>query len=1103
MLALTFSRKAAEQLRDRVTARLGRTMATTLSSTFHSFAYGLVRRYSTAELYAAPLRLLSRARAGRRAPGAARGQPGGRSCGRAALDAGRGDPRLRAGGAGRPRPGPREGPGPPRPQAAGGGLRRAGAGRGGPVHAAVPGHPRRPELHRLPRADLPRGAAGRAAGDPGGPAGPVRARVRRRVPGHRPEPGAAAARPRRRRARPHRGGGPGPVDLRVPRRRGARHPGLPAGRSRSATAAARTPWRCGSPGASGPGCCGSPGRSRPGLATTGSIDAETFEAFRQPEARSGLVRRRPRRRAAPSTPSAPRPSTSPTCCAARTSRTASPGPRWRCWSARAAPASRGSGGRWARPACRSRWPATTPRWSRSRPCCRCSTRSGRSSTSTTTTRPTSTTSAPTGPRRCSVSPLGGLDATEVRPSPGRCGPGRSARCDPRPRRPVAAHGRPSCSASALLRPRLLDGVRDRGAAKALALATLLQRSRVLLDDGATAEEVLWQLWSGTDWPRRLRRGVDLGGQAARLAHRDLDAICALFEVAARAEEQRGHTSVRSFLDVAARPADPGRHAGRARRARARPCGCSPPTGPRASSGGSWWSRTSRRRAGPTCGAGPRCCRPTGSGADGLLPAAESSGAARRGAPAVLRRLHPRPRAAAGHRGRVPRGRRRAAVAVPRRARRRPSPTHRPGPPAAAAVPRRPGRRAAPHRRRPRAPRAAAPRPPPPGWRVLAATERRGRPLVPAADPANWWGPAARSRCDVPVRPPDEPLRLSASAARGAAHLPGQVVPRARGRGRDAAPASPRASARRARARRPDRQGRARRRTPSTGRRPDGARRPGLGPARRSAPRGRARASARRSRAALTRFLDWHTAPGRAHRAGHRAAAHRGGRPCPTASRSRLTGTPTASSSTRTAASWSIDLKTTKYPPTDKDLAGEPAARPLPARRRPTAPSTSSSPAAPGVRAAPSWSSCASAAHRREGPARRSRRTPTPRAAPTIEVQLMRGGRRGPRRGVRRDQPGKHCERCDFQRSARPRPPGRCCRDRVRRPRPRRDTPEQLRAADGAGSRSATSSSPPITAPLEPAVVIAGAGSGQDHRDGGAGRLAGRHRAGRGRPRCSA
>ena len=59
VLALTFSRKAAEQLRDRVTARLGRTMATTLSSTFHSFAYGIVRRYAPADLYRDPLHLLS------------------------------------------------------------------------------------------------------------------------------------------------------------------------------------------------------------------------------------------------------------------------------------------------------------------------------------------------------------------------------------------------------------------------------------------------------------------------------------------------------------------------------------------------------------------------------------------------------------------------------------------------------------------------------------------------------------------------------------------------------------------------------------------------------------------------------------------------------------------------------------------------------------------------------------------------------------------------------------------------------------------------------------------------------------------------------------
>src|SRR3954471_11141652 len=59
VLALTFSRKAAEQLRDRVTARLGRTTGSPMCSTMHSFAYGLIRRYAPRELYRAPLRLLS------------------------------------------------------------------------------------------------------------------------------------------------------------------------------------------------------------------------------------------------------------------------------------------------------------------------------------------------------------------------------------------------------------------------------------------------------------------------------------------------------------------------------------------------------------------------------------------------------------------------------------------------------------------------------------------------------------------------------------------------------------------------------------------------------------------------------------------------------------------------------------------------------------------------------------------------------------------------------------------------------------------------------------------------------------------------------------
>src|SRR4051812_12200486 len=59
VLALTFSRKAAEQLRDRVTARVSRTTGSAMCSTMHSFAYGLIRRYAPRELYRAPLRLLS------------------------------------------------------------------------------------------------------------------------------------------------------------------------------------------------------------------------------------------------------------------------------------------------------------------------------------------------------------------------------------------------------------------------------------------------------------------------------------------------------------------------------------------------------------------------------------------------------------------------------------------------------------------------------------------------------------------------------------------------------------------------------------------------------------------------------------------------------------------------------------------------------------------------------------------------------------------------------------------------------------------------------------------------------------------------------------
>ncbi len=91
-----------------------------------------------------------------------------------------------------------------------------------------------------------------------------------------------------------------------------------------------------------------------------------------------------------------------------------------------------------------------------------------------------------------------------------------------------------------------------------ALSDLLQQARDLVLDGATAHEVLWALWSGTDWPGHLQAQLGQGGEAARAAHRALDAVCALFDVAERSDQVVGGRGVTGFLsEVAAQeiPAD--------------------------------------------------------------------------------------------------------------------------------------------------------------------------------------------------------------------------------------------------------------------------------------------------------------------------------------------------------------------------------------------------------------------------------------------------------------------------------------------------------------------------------------------------------------------
>jgi superfamily I DNA/RNA helicase/RecB family exonuclease len=91
------------------------------------------------------------------------------------------------------------------------------------------------------------------------------------------------------------------------------------------------------------------------------------------------------------------------------------------------------------------------------------------------------------------------------------------------------------------------------------LAKLLRRCERAIQTGSTAEEALWLLWSQTPWPERLRQQASRGGEAGRRANRDLDAICALFEIAARSEEVSGLRGVTGFLaEVEGQqiPADP-------------------------------------------------------------------------------------------------------------------------------------------------------------------------------------------------------------------------------------------------------------------------------------------------------------------------------------------------------------------------------------------------------------------------------------------------------------------------------------------------------------------------------------------------------------------
>ncbi|MCX4746885.1 ATP-dependent helicase [Kitasatospora sp. NBC_01287] len=153
-------------------------------------------------------------------------------------------------------------------------------------------------------------------------------------------------------------------------------------------------------------------------------------------------------------------------------------------------------------------------------------------------------------------PLGALDGSDLRRL------GRALREEERAAAREAARDAARDQAGALLRPsdelirealanpEQLVTLDLPAARRARELGMLLRKVRDRLAGGGTAEDALWDLWDGSPrWRERLERSALRGGTVGRNADRDLDALCALFETAARAEDQvTGH---RGALDLLA------------------------------------------------------------------------------------------------------------------------------------------------------------------------------------------------------------------------------------------------------------------------------------------------------------------------------------------------------------------------------------------------------------------------------------------------------------------------------------------------------------------------------------------------------------------------
>ena len=341
------------------------------------------------------------------------------------------------------------------------------------------------------------------------------------------------------------------------------------------------------------------------------------------------------------------------------------------------------------------------------------------------------------------------------PGPARRGAGRGQRASRPPRTCCSPGPSPSPSGWSRTTPRTPAAPSE--------LGMLLRKARELLEGGGTGRRrAVGAVERHPAGRERLERAALRGGAGGRAADRDLDAVCALFDTAARAEERTGGRGALNFLEeVAAQDIAADTLTRRAARPDAVRADDRPPLqGPGVEPG-----RGRRRPGGPLArpaparlAAGGRPDRPRRPGRT-----AHPGRAARRGAPALLRRGHPRPGPPDRDRRQGAGRRRRPAVPLPRPSCGRRAPATRTGRPrrplAVAALVAELRATTVDPAASDALREAAAER----LGRLAALTDDEGQPLVPAAHPHRWWGLYEPTRSEVPLRDRAAAVALSGSA----------------------------------------------------------------------------------------------------------------------------------------------------------------------------------------------------------------------------------------------------------------------------------------------------------------------------------------------------